>query len=178
MTPKVEAMQAEVLARCLRSKSELGVFGVSTLLQTLAGSQIGEKATSEVLKRDDLSEFELIILNNLSQHAQRSDVASSLAGLVKLGHLPEKVLVEVQQQNQLTILQPEGSLVLLRQLIGAGCKHLPELYEKLWQRVMTGDPSLPKRCDRTWFQETFCDGHSFDEAEPVWKHVVGSARAP
>ena len=87
-------------------------------------------------------------------------------------------LEEALKRVGANLTRANSEVTLLASELNAEEEHLPELYEKLWQRVMTGDPSLPKRCDRTWFQETFCDGHSFDEAEPVWKHVVGSARAP
>jgi hypothetical protein len=57
----------------------------------VASSQIDEIATKTLFTSEDLTEFELLIYNNLDYYLQQ-DLASTLAGLVKLGHMPNKII--------------------------------------------------------------------------------------
>ena len=48
-----------------------------------------------------------------------SDLASALAAFIRLDHLPDKLLNEVISLNKLATFQPEGTYILLRQLVNS-----------------------------------------------------------
>lgn len=63
------------------------------------------------------------------------DIASTLAALIKLGHLPSIVLSKLLEQENLTQISNDGSFILLRQLVHSEVTSLPELNAKLWDRI-------------------------------------------
>lgn len=135
MNPKVEAIQSAIIIDCLSQKGSLDGPAVANFLQSVANSQIAETSSRSLIKPEDLIEFELIVSNTLNEHVQYSDIASTLASLIKLGHLPNNVLSKLLEQENLTQITVDGSFILLRQLVHSEVTSMPELNAKLWDRI-------------------------------------------
>ena len=64
---------------------------------------------------------------------------------MELGHYPKTLIDDLMSNDKLNTLPPEGSYILLRQLILLQNTHLP-LYNVLWQRLLSDDKVHTKRC--------------------------------
>jgi len=73
-------------------------------------------------------DLESHILLNMNELIQKSDPPSTIAAMIKLKHIPEQLIAEVNKMNQLTVFKDDSSLYLLRMLINNGITNQVELY--------------------------------------------------
>jgi hypothetical protein len=55
---------------------------------------------------------------------------------MKLGIMPDEILNELENMNQLTSLKGDSAFILLRQMVNSKILANESLYEKLWGRVI------------------------------------------
>jgi len=66
---------------------------------------------------------------------------------MKLGIMPDEILNEIENMNQLTSLKGDSAFILLRQMVNSKILANESLYEKLWGRVIqTHQKVYNKRC--------------------------------
>lgn len=68
------------------------MFGISQLLQQVANSKIAIDNTRALLKKEDLTEFELIMENQFNDYVLRSDLAASIGAFIALDHVPGRLM--------------------------------------------------------------------------------------
>lgn len=84
-----------MVSKCLANKAALSVDKTGTLLITLAHS----KFDSSMISPKDLQELESHILVNMNELISKSDPPQAIASLIKLKHIPEDLIKEVNKMN-------------------------------------------------------------------------------
>ena len=125
-----------MISNCLENKANLSVPRVNQILVLAAGSELDRTFITTKI----LSAFEEHL--SIQPEFLSSDLATTLAALMELGHYPKTLIDDLMSNDKLNTLPPEGSYILLWQLILLQNTHLP-LYNVLWQRLLSDDKVYP-----------------------------------